>query len=57
MTLEEKINDWRGEWWHSGNGDTYVELAQRLIRLGVPEDDAVNVLYIAFSAAADEHGG
>lgn len=43
-------------WYHSSNGDTYEQLAVRLVALGLSEDDAVDVLSSAFHAAADEFG-
>jgi hypothetical protein len=43
-------------WWHHHNGETYLQLAQRLVSLGLTREEALDTLTDAYHAAANEYG-
>ena len=43
-------------WWHPDGEDAYVQLAQQLVERGLTEDQAVDLLGAAYTAAAGEFG-
>jgi len=56
--LRRRIVEWTGPvgWWDPHNEDTYVALAGRLIDLGVPAEEALDILSQAHAATCDEYG-
>lgn len=45
-----------GEWWRQAGRQTYLSLAEQLLRLGLSENVAVSVLQRDYDAAAGEFG-
>lgn len=45
-----------GEWYHRGNDD-YVKILDRLLDLGITEEDGLDILQSAYYIAANEFGG
>jgi len=43
-------------WWHKGNEDTFIDLAQSLLDPGMSEEEAYNFLEDAYRTVADEYG-
>lgn len=55
--LEKEIDEIAGgEWWKRGGREDYLQLVRDMEHLGVPTQEAVRILSVAFGAAAEEFG-
>jgi hypothetical protein len=45
-----------GEWWHSGNGETYCQVGDELAEKGFSYQEALDILGRCHGATRDEYG-